>query len=102
MRRGLAEPCRTWTGKPASQTPFNTQCEVSRSQEVIGKPLSGNPRFSARTADGSVEMVAEGPRADLEKLMQAAREGPRSADVTDVDAEWSAASGGLEPFDLTY
>ena len=53
-------------------------------------------------ADGSVEMVAEGPRADLEKLMQAARQGPRSAEVTDVDAEWSAASGGLEPFDLTY
>ena len=51
--------------------------------------------------DGSVELLAEGPRADLEKLLQAARQGPRSADVTDVDAEWSAASGGLEPFDLT-
>ena len=53
-------------------------------------------------ADGSVEMVAEGPRADLEKLLQGARQGPRSAEVTDVDSEWSAASGGLEPFDLTY
>jgi acylphosphatase len=52
--------------------------------------------------DGSVEFVAEGSRQDLERLLQSAREGPRMARVTRVDAEWSAASGGLDSFDLTY
>jgi acylphosphatase len=52
--------------------------------------------------DGSVELVAEGERADLEALLQAARQGPRQASVSRVDADWSAAAGGLGPFDLTY
>jgi acylphosphatase len=53
-------------------------------------------------ADGAVEIVAEGDRAALEKLLQAAREGPRHARVTDVDVEWLPAQGGLELFDLVY
>ncbi len=52
--------------------------------------------------DGSVELVAEGERPDLEALLQAARQGPRHARVDRVDAEWSDASGGLDRFDLTY
>ncbi len=51
--------------------------------------------------DGAVEFVAEGPRRHLEQLLHAAHEGPRFARVTRVDADWSAAAGGLEPFDLT-
>jgi acylphosphatase len=51
--------------------------------------------------DGAVELVAEGSRLDLEQLLFYAREGPRQARVTHVDAGWSAAAGGLEPFDLT-
>ena len=51
-------------------------------------------------ADGSVEVVAEGERPALDKLLKAAREGPRHARVTDVDVEWLPAQGGLEPFDL--
>jgi acylphosphatase len=52
--------------------------------------------------DGTVELTAEGGRAELEKLLSAARQGPRHAHVSSVDAHWSAASGGLEAFDLTY
>ena len=51
--------------------------------------------------DGTVELVAEGSRPDLEQLMLAAEEGPRLARVVRVDASWSAAGGGLGPFDLT-
>jgi acylphosphatase len=51
--------------------------------------------------DGAVELVAEGPRADLEKLLRSAREGPRLARVTRVDADWSVAAGGLDRFDIT-
>jgi acylphosphatase len=51
--------------------------------------------------DGTVEFVAEGGRPDLEKLKQAAERGPRMAEVQRVEAQWSAASGGLPSFDLT-
>lgn len=51
--------------------------------------------------DGTVELVAEGPRPALEQLNQAAAQGPRMARVDGVDAAWSAAAGGLDAFDLT-
>jgi acylphosphatase len=51
--------------------------------------------------DGSVEFVAEGSRTDLDRLRQAAERGPRMARVDRVDAQWSAAAGGLASFDLT-
>jgi acylphosphatase len=52
--------------------------------------------------DGAVEFVAEGTRLDLERLLEAARRGPGQARVAGVNAEWSAARGGLEPFDLAW
>jgi len=52
--------------------------------------------------DGAVEVVAEGERAQLERLLQAARQGPRHARVDGVDADWSPAAGGLALFDLDY
>ncbi len=52
--------------------------------------------------DGTVEFVAEGPRPELEELLDAARRGPSHARVSGVQAEWSGASGGLPPFDLTF
>ncbi len=53
-------------------------------------------------SDGGVELVAEGERSDLDELLKAARQGPRHARVDSVDAQWSDATGGLEPFNLTY
>jgi len=50
--------------------------------------------------DGTVEFVAEGSREDLDRLRQAAERGPRMAQVERVDAQWSAAAGGLTSFDL--
>jgi acylphosphatase len=51
--------------------------------------------------DGTVELVAEGPRADLDELRRAADEGPHTARVERVEVRWSAAAGGLEAFELT-
>lgn len=51
--------------------------------------------------DGAVELVAEGSRLDLEQLLFYAREGPRQARVTHVDAGWSVATGALDLFDIT-
>jgi acylphosphatase len=51
--------------------------------------------------DGTVEFVAEGRRPELERLQRAAERGPQMAQVDKLDAEWSAAAGGLDGFDLT-
>jgi acylphosphatase len=51
--------------------------------------------------DGTVEFVAEGGRSDLERLNQAAGQGPSMARVKRVDGQWSAATGNLDSFDLT-
>jgi len=51
--------------------------------------------------DGTVEFVAEGRRHELEQLERAAREGPRMARITAVEANWSSATGDLERFDIT-
>jgi acylphosphatase len=51
--------------------------------------------------DGTVELLAEGSRTDLEQLMMAAEEGPRMARVQRVEVQWSRATGGLDEFDLT-
>jgi acylphosphatase len=51
--------------------------------------------------DGTVEFVAEGSRANLELLKQAAERGPRMARVDRVEGRWSPAAGGLGGFDLT-
>lgn len=51
--------------------------------------------------EGTVEFVAEGRRRELERLKQAVERGPSIACVERVDADWTAATGGLESFDPT-
>ena len=50
--------------------------------------------------DGTVELVAEGARQDLEQLKRAVEEGPRMARVDRVDTSWQSATGNLDRFDL--
>ena len=50
--------------------------------------------------DGSVEVAAEGPRADLDQLLAWLHHWPPAARVADVQAEWLAAGGALGPFDI--
>ena len=45
-----------------------------------------------RMDDGSVEVVAEGQRENLEKLLVALRRGPRSAYVSDLHFDWLPAT----------
>src|SRR6266542_3735227 len=40
----------------------------------------------------SVEVVAEGPRGDLEQLLEYLREGPRSARIDNVEVDWGEAT----------
>ena len=52
--------------------------------------------------DGTVELVAEGDRAQLEELARALEGGPRMARVDRVETQWSTATGNLQGFDLAW
>jgi acylphosphatase len=49
--------------------------------------------FVANEADGSVRVVAEGPRSELDRLVERLEEGPPSALVERVLARWEPARG---------
>ena len=53
-------------------------------------------------ADGTVEVIAEGPRPALEKLLEFLRRGPPTAAVTAMQTEWSQASGEFTSFELRW
>jgi len=48
--------------------------------------------------NGSVEIIAEGSRTNLETLLQALREGPPMASVAEVDFEWQPSTGEYNGF----
>lgn len=54
------------------------------------------------TTKGEVEVLAEGSRASLMKLLEYLRQGPRAAFVTDVRHEWGEATGEFRDFDVEY
>ena len=51
-------------------------------------------------SDGSVELVAEGPRETLECLLDAVRSGPPLAIVENVDVEWQESLGEFRRFEI--
>ncbi len=46
----------------------------------------------------AVEVCAEGPRENLESLLEELRTGPPRAEVTAVDVEWADADGSFDSF----
>ena len=50
--------------------------------------------------DGRVEVVAEGTNAQLERLVDRLRTGPRSAFVEELQKEWQPASGEFRSFEV--
>jgi acylphosphatase len=50
--------------------------------------------------DGSVRVVAEGPRADLEVLLEQLKEGPTSAIVEYVAEDWLPYTGAWATFGI--
>jgi acylphosphatase len=70
---------------------------VRRQAQALG--LRG---FVRNAADGSVEVVAEGPRSQLEQLLRALCRGPLGADVRDVEVSWGAATGQFTDFRIAH
>jgi acylphosphatase len=54
----------------------------------------------ANEPGGRVRCVAEGPRAELETLLDDLRSGPPGAWVERVDATWGPATGTFSDFDV--
>ncbi len=50
----------------------------------------------------SVEVVAEGARHDLERLVADLHRGPSSAHITAVDTDWRTPTGAHAGFRATY
>ncbi|MGH2501479.1 MAG: acylphosphatase [Ktedonobacterales bacterium] len=58
--------------------------------------------YTRNLADGAVEVVAEGPRTLLVDLLVALRRGPISAEVTETQVAWSAATGEYSAFSIRF
>jgi acylphosphatase len=52
--------------------------------------------------DGSVEIIAEGGKDNLQQFLGWCRGGPPGATVTDIIAEWQQASGEFVGFTVRY
>ena len=52
--------------------------------------------------DGRVEAIVEGPRADVEKLLEKIKRGPRYARVKDMDVKDEKPTGEFKTFRVTY
>jgi acylphosphatase len=66
-------------------------------EEARSLALSGWVR---NLADGRVEVLAEGPREALERLLEWCRQGPSHARVEGVEVEWEESRGGLRGFHI--
>jgi acylphosphatase len=75
----------------------NFRYYTTRQAESLG--VTG---WVANRWDGSVEVVAEGPRTRLQALLDWLGHGPPSATVTGVEANWGQATGEYTSFRVHY
>ncbi len=68
---------------------YNTRAEAAR----LG--LTG---YVKNLKDGTVEIVAEGPSADLHQLLDWAKQGPPAAQVKQIDVIYTSATGEFGSF----
>ncbi|MDM7275571.1 MAG: acylphosphatase, partial [Thermoprotei archaeon] len=58
--------------------------------------------YVANEPDGTVTIVAEGPREAIEKLLEECKRGPPLAVVERVEIEWVQPTGSYETFEVIY
>lgn len=52
--------------------------------------------------DGSVEVVAEGAQETLEIFLERLKQGPRSARIDNLAADWQSSRGEFTDFRISY
>lgn len=58
--------------------------------------------YTRNLIDGSVEVVASGPKTDLEKLIDYLHRGPALARVTGVELDWNHHEEAPRPFSIRF
>jgi acylphosphatase len=66
--------------------------------EYSARQIGGLTGWVRNVGYDTVEAVAEGERTDVERLLQAMKEGPRSSRVDEARVEWEAPAGEFEQF----
>ncbi len=56
--------------------------------------------FARNNSDGSVTVVAEGEKSQLQELITWCHQGPPMASVSNLQAEWQEASGSHDHFEI--
>jgi len=64
------------------------------------KRLGGLTGWARNVRDGRVEIVCEGDRVEVEKLIDWLSKGPEYAQVTDVEVTWKKTTGEFSNFDI--
>jgi acylphosphatase len=73
-----------------------------RSCTVDEARLLGLAGYARNLDDGSVEVIARGPREDLARLLDFLHRGPSVARVAAVEIEWDDQSAAPSPFDIRF
>jgi|TARA_Y100000294_G_scaffold177096_1_gene201408 acylphosphatase len=72
----------------------------SNTREVAQKlELKG---YAKNMADGTVEVVAEGPEDKIKELIDFCNNGPEAAEVTKVDVKFEEPKNEFESFEVKY
>ncbi|HEX4204800.1 MAG TPA: acylphosphatase [Ktedonobacteraceae bacterium] len=58
--------------------------------------------YTRNTSDGDVEVVAQGIRASLERLLNALRRGPSAAQVDEIQVTWHEPTEHYTGFHIRY
>jgi acylphosphatase len=58
--------------------------------------------YTRNDSDGSVEVLAQGQRPALERLLAALRQGPAGAEVRDVRVKWGTPTEHISGFHLRW
>jgi acylphosphatase len=72
---------------------------ASTVEEARALRLAG---FARNLPDGSVEVVASGPKPDLERLIDYLHRGPDLARVIEVAVDWADRSEAPRPFGIRH
>lgn len=71
-----------------------------RGSTVAQAQILGVTGWVMNCPDGSVEVVAEGPRANLEELIEWCRRGPAGARVSHVNVDWEPPQDSFAGFGI--
>lgn len=58
--------------------------------------------YARNMADGSVEVVAEGPEEKIKELIKFCKKGPERAEVSKVDVRFLEATGEFNGFEVRH